>query len=208
MKTEAMPAAERLSPEREALVWWRIYGDPERGDPGTRARLRRCRSAAQAAEERAAVDLAGRLGALARDPRPNDVPVDVALNLARVLAHVTTHDAVRRPMRAAGWRKFHAATRESDAGSDRPKLGEVRFRRLLATEPGEPQVAAFVRLVTLLDREVNVSQIARDFVEWASSDATVRERVRRRWAFEYFVPPNDSHPHVAPTQTPDEDDAE
>jgi CRISPR system Cascade subunit CasB len=88
-------------------------------------------------------------------------------------------------MQAAGWRSFPNDRRESDAGEDRPRLSEARFRRLLEVGSGEEQVAAFVRLVRLLDGEMNVAVLATDFLDW--TDPVRGERVRSRWAFDYYA---------------------
>jgi CRISPR system Cascade subunit CasB len=166
------------------LDWWRYYCDPHRAghDPGTRARLRRCDSPVEAAAEPAAVSLARRLGAFASGA--DDRRVMDALNLARVLAHVREHASVA-PMRAAGWKTFAGDRTESDGAEDRPLLSEVRFRRLLTTGPGEEQVAAFVRLIAILDHEADVAALGSDFLEW--SHPWRGDRVRKRWAEDYFA---------------------
>lgn len=187
--------------------WWRALADPKGGDPGTLARLRRCRTPGDAATVTAAVALARRLGALRPDTRPADPRVDAALDLARVLAHVREHTD-ERPMRAAGWKSFAGDRKESEAGEDRPQLAEGRFRRLLQTGGGEEQVAAFVRLVALLGGSVNVRALAPDFLDWSHPERG--PEVRRRWAFDYYAassaaPPERAAPDTAPTD--DEDDA-
>jgi CRISPR type I-E-associated protein CasB/Cse2 len=88
-------------------------------------------------------------------------------------------------MRAAGWKSFPGDKKESEAGDDRPVLSEARFRRLLETGEGEEKLLAFVRLVTLLDGTVNVTQLASDFMSWNHPE--YGERVRERWAFEYLA---------------------
>jgi CRISPR type I-E-associated protein CasB/Cse2 len=119
------------------------------------------------------------------------------LGLARVLAHVKTNTAVR-PMRAAGWQHFPGATGRAAAGDDQPRLAEARFRRLLEVDRGEKLVAAFARLITLLGGEVNVSELARDFLAWD------HEAVRRRWAFDYYAAAI-ATPRSADTQQPEEE---
>ncbi len=166
--------------QNRVLGWWKRYCHPTHGDPGIRARLRRCRSSTDTLSIAAAVGLARQLTWSRMPDAENDWRLIAALNLARVLAHVTDPDVTRRPMRAAGWQSFPGDRRESDAGDDRPRLSEARFRRLLQTERGEEQVTAFVRLVKLLDGRVNVSALADDFLHW-------NEQTKRRWAFEYYA---------------------
>lgn len=173
----------RATAGARALEWWRRLSDPAHGDPGPLARLRRSRSALEAMSVRAAVILAKRLGAshqAALDERTRD-----ALDLARVLAHVKEHDPAQHPMRAAGWKRFAGNRKESEAGDDRPRLAEARFRRLLETGDGEEKVAAFVRLVALLGGTVNVEHLANDFLAWSHPE--YGDRVRERWAFFYYA---------------------
>lgn len=167
-----------------ALDWWRYHCDPATADPGTRARLRRCDSPIDAATIPAAVTLVRRLGAFSAEHDGDDWRITAGLNLARVLAHVREH-APGAPMRAAGWKTFAGDRKESEAGEDRPLLSEARFRRLLTTGPGEEQVAAFVRLVAILDGRADVAALAADFVDWEHPRRG--DRVRKRWAEDYFA---------------------
>ena len=201
-------ARPRMTRGDVAHDWWRALADQKRGDPGTLARLRRCRTPGDAATITAAVSLARRLGTLPRDARPTDARVDAALDLARVLAHVREH-ADERPMRAAGWKRFAGDRKESEAGEDRPRLAEGRFRRLLHTGSGEEQVAAFVRLVALLGAGVNVRALTPDFLDWSHPERG--PEVRRRWAFDYYAASSAAPPDRSATDsTPaaDEDDPE
>lgn len=181
--TQPVPG-ERTTPRSgrgmRALEWWKRYCHPVDGDPATRAQLRRCRSAMEALTFPPAVSLARRVGSLREGSADDDWQLVAGLNLARVLAHVDEHDPARRPMQAAGWKSFPGDRRESDAGDDRPRLSEARFRRLVETEGGEELVTAFVRLVALLDRTVNVAALAEDFLTWG-------DRTKRQWAFHYYA---------------------
>lgn len=162
-----------------ARDWWSYTCDPQRGDSAGRARLKRCRSATEALTVPAAVGLARRLGAI-REPL-DEWGLERALGLARVLAHVTS-DTTVTAMRAAGWGSFPGERREADSDpTARPRLSEVRFRRLLQTEGGEEQVLMFIRLVHLIGGVVNVAALARDYLTW-HWDST-----RHRWAFEYYA---------------------
>ena len=166
-----------------ALEWWSRLADPENGDPGTLARLRRARTSLEALEVSAAADLARRLGAAG-----GDAPswcTRGALDLARVLAHVRVHEPSKRPMRAAGWTRFAGDRRETDTGEDRPQLSEARFRRLLEVGDGEEKVAAVKRLLALLGGTVKVDALADDFMMWNNPE--IGDRIRERWAFEYFA---------------------
>jgi CRISPR type I-E-associated protein CasB/Cse2 len=180
---------ESSAPAREAghiaMDWWQRLRDPRSGDPGTLARLRRSRSTLEAMQVPDAIILAARLGAISREGRAPNWRVRAALDLARVLAHVRQHDPAHHPMRAAGWKHFAGTRRESDAGEDRPRLSEARFRRLLLTGDGEEKVSAFIRLTALLDDAVKVDDLARDFMRWNHPEQG--DRVRERWAFLYYA---------------------
>lgn len=181
----APSAAEpRDSRGRRALVWWREHCHPVSGDPGTRARLRRARYRLDLLRIAPAADLARRLGAVPRMHAAPDWLLHAALDLARVLAHVKEHDP-RHPMEAAGWKRFPGNRKESDAGEDRPLLSEARFKRLLETGDGDEKVAAFTRLVAILDGRVNVERLADDFLMWNHPEHG--DRVREQWAFHYLA---------------------
>jgi CRISPR system Cascade subunit CasB len=128
----------------------------------------------------AAIVLARRLGALKGETRSGGARFERALNLARVLAHVTSDDT-QRPMRAAGWKSLPKDSPSGVVGdAERPRLSEQRFRRLLSTESGEDQVQAFVRLIGLLDDKVNIASVSEDFWFWS-------DRTKRAWAFDYYA---------------------
>lgn len=193
------PAAPPRGSDRgqRARAWWRTHCHPRDGDPGTRARLRRCRNPQEALLVPPAVALARRLSR--RGPN-YDRDFAVALDLARVLAHVT-NDVDRHPMRDAGWPSFPGDRREGDAES-RPALSEARFRRFLQAEPGEELVIAFVRLVRLLGGAASVSELAEAFLDW--NDPWRQDRVKHRWALEYY---NARMPIPMDTESPEESDA-
>lgn len=196
----------RGSAGAHAYEWWKRMRDPTSGDPGMLARLRRCRGTLDAMGIRAALILARKLGAAHRDV-PDSRTRD-AVDLARILAHVKEHDQ-NKPMRAAGWKHFAGNRKESEAGDDRPRLAEARFRRLLDTGDGEEKVTAFIRLIALLGDAVNVEDLANDFLDWSNPEK--RDRVRERWAFQYYaagsaMPVTSADDHATQT-TPDTEDA-
>ena len=187
----AVPADQETqarTPDAPALQWWRRYCGPDAADPAARAQLRRCDAPVDAAAIPAAIALAQRVGAFARD---DDRRLTDALNLARVLAHVREHTP-GPPMRAAGWKHFAAGRRESEVGAEeRPRLSEARFRRLLVTGGGEEQVTAFIRLVAILDGKMDVARLAEDFLRW--SHPWRGEETRKRWAVDYYAARSTDH---------------
>lgn len=194
-KTITEPSIERAVATLPPVVQW--YTELQENS-GARARLRRCRSTIEALGEPAAVGLARRLGVLGERSRHDDHAVGAALDVARVLAHVTEHAGQQRVMQAAGWKQFPGDKKESDSAEMRPLLSEVRFRRLLTTPPGEPLVVAFIRLIRLLKGEANVTQLSNDFRNWRHPERG--PAVRQQWAFDYYHA-GDSAP-LAPTIAP------
>lgn len=186
------PAGTISRPEHPALQWWRQIRDPKTGDPGAVARLRRSRSILDVLQVREAIVLARRLGMVSDGMRTADWRVRAALDLSRVLAHIREHDPLQHPMRAAGWKRFAGGRKESDAGEDRPRLAEARFRRLIQTGGGEEKVAAFTRLVAQLGGTVKVDDLARDFLHWNHPEHG--DRIRERWAFLYYAAAVDAAP--------------
>jgi CRISPR type I-E-associated protein CasB/Cse2 len=204
--TETIPAPPPAKmPDRgdHALDWWLRLSNRHHGDPGTVARLRRSRSSLEAMQVPGALELARRVGAIPREGQAPDWKVRAALDLARVLARVREHEPNEHPMRAAGWKHFPGARRESDAGEDRPALSEARFRRLLLTGDGEEKVTAFARLIALLGGRVKVDDLARDFMSW--NDPGRGDRVRERWAFVYYAAGAAAPQLPADSDTPTED---
>lgn len=164
--------------EPREVRWWRRYVGPESTYPGVRAQLRRCRSSQDALGVPAAVLLATMLGGL---KSAGDGRLGRALDLARVLSHVRLHESATRPMRSAGYDRFpHGQSDEKPK-----KLSEQRFRRLLEVQEGEELVTAFVRLIALLDGQVNVAAVSRAFLDWTHPDRG--DEVRKAWAFDYYA---------------------
>lgn len=179
----AIPTKRRSDRGTKSLAWWKRLADPTDGDAASLARLRRASTALEILEVRAAVILARQLGATGAET-PDWQRRDI-LDLVRVLAHVKEHDPSRRPMQAAGWQTFAGDRRESDVSeSERPKLSEARFRRLLEAGKGEEKVVAFTRLIALMDGVIKIDDLANDFLRWNRPDQG--DRVRERWAFDYY----------------------
>lgn len=181
-----------------ALEW---FGALEKGNPAARARLRRCRSRSSALAEPSAIQLAQRLGLLTTASRADGEAIGVAIDLARVLAHVKKHSGKKRVMQSAGWKTFAGNRKESDAGADRPVLSQLRFRRLLTAEGGEPLVAAFTRLIRQLDGEVNVTDLAYAFLWWTHESRG--QQVRNNWAFDYYAAGNTASTNTETSTDPE-----
>lgn len=160
--------------EHPARSW---YADSLAPDAAARAQLRRCHSGTEAASLRVTMQLARRMGA---HRAPEDRIFGIACELARVLAWVRA-DESDRLIRTLGWKSF-PGDRPVDA--DRPRLSEVRFRRLLrVTEPRE-LADQLIRLIRLADERCPVGPLAEDFEQWCTPSRS--DAARQRWAFDYF----------------------
>jgi CRISPR type I-E-associated protein CasB/Cse2 len=176
--TEPIAAEPRV--KDMAREWWRKICDPRSGDPGARAQLRRCRATNDVLSIRAGVLLPKMTGDMPRDSDRFGPRFGRALDLARVLAHVT-EDSGLHPMRELGWPVFPGSRREGDVERG-PKLSESRFRRLLQTEDGEDLVVQFTRLIALMGGHANVAAVSEAFRWWDHPEG----RTKQHWAFQYF----------------------
>jgi CRISPR type I-E-associated protein CasB/Cse2 len=168
------------STREAARDWWRAVCGPDAADSGARARLRRARATSEVLAIPAGVRLARMLGAMPDDSGRRDLRFAAALDLARVLAHVT-EDQQSHPMREVGWPSFPGSRRDATAEKP-PRMSETRFRRLIQTESGEELVIQFKRLVALMGGTANVAALSRAFRSWDHPEG----RVKQEWAFQYF----------------------
>jgi CRISPR system Cascade subunit CasB len=169
------------SMERRARDWWHVMISDAEGDRGVRAQLRRCATPLDALGVPAAIGLARRLGRVPGEGAPawKHRPFERALGLAIVLAHVRAENGIPL-IRALGWEVFPYDKKEADAGAERPKLSELRFKRFLQTEGEEELIAAFARLVALAGNETDVADLSRVFLRWDE------DRTKRDLALAYF----------------------
>ncbi len=65
------------------------------------------------------------------------------------------------------------------SGSDRPSVSELRFRRLLESPDNDSLYVALRRVLPLVDRGIDLRQLARDLFSWGDS-------VKKRWAYDYY----------------------
>jgi CRISPR type I-E-associated protein CasB/Cse2 len=149
------------------LLQWhsRLLLQPQRGE---RARLRRARSLEK-------VVLAPAFHTLVSDLdrdwlEPNHKDFSKWAVIAAVAAGVNEHRLGRRlGQRCAG------------EGAGGPTVSEVRFRRLLESEDDDlnDRLALFRRLVTMLDKTVDLVDLARTLLYWNSDR-------KRQLAYDYF----------------------
>lgn len=151
----------RSDPEARGvlLAWWRSL-DKDRGD---RAALRRCRTPDS-------VVMIPAFHRLVTDLRRLDIAVrtDGLARVAGLTAHVKEHGEVRR-----------IARQMAERHGDRPRVSELRFRRLLAFTEGDDLYPAMRRTVRLLDGSVNLTDMAQSVYWW-------NDRTRKEWAYDYY----------------------
>ncbi len=113
----------------------------------------------------AGVDLVRRLGGVKGN-------VDRAALLAIVLAHIRNDDPHKTIARAVG--------RDAFEKPDSALYKEARFRRLLLCRTPDELLAHMTRLAKFLNGTANVADLAESIIYWG-------DRVRRRWAFDYYA---------------------
>lgn len=150
--------------------WWRGL-EEQRGD---RAELRRCHGLAEASLVAAFQRLYGRLERLGAVDRHSGHRLAAA---ALVLAMVR-HDA-------GGNANLARLMAMPGPNPNKGKVSGLRLRRLLAIDDLEELVQALVRVVRLLDERAPVASLAADIFAWGSPGP--REKVRQRWAYEYYA---------------------
>ncbi len=158
-----------------ARTWWNSLRPIETANvklPGNRAalaRLRRCSSPLEAAAEPETAALFRKL-----EGHPNDI--GRIATLASVLAHV--RDEPKQSPRIA-----RAIGPPQGGEPEEAVIKPVRFKTLMAARTDEEVLIAFRRVVALLDRKANVTNLAELILGW--TDDEHGDRVRTRFAFDY-----------------------
>lgn len=144
-----------------AVTWHRRLArkDDGRGDPASRAALRRARSPLDVCMVDAFYDL--------RRSVPHADVERLAL-VASVLAHVDDHQSGQ------------SVARQLAGNGVQPAMHPLRFQRLLQTTGWSEKHRHAVRAVRLLDGRANVDDLARSLASWDDPST------RRRWALDYF----------------------
>lgn len=170
-----MTETEAKDRARLARDWWASLQPVDTDKvklPGNRAalaRLRRCSSPLEAAAEPETAALFRKLGAHQKD-------IGRIAVLASVLAHVRDEPKKSPPIaRAIG---PPPGGQPEDA-----VVKPVRFRSLMAARTDAELMIAFRRVVALLDRKADVTDLARVLLGW--TDDEYGDRVRTRFAFDY-----------------------
>lgn len=179
---------QRYSSEaRAVMAWWQALTPREeqgraiRGDRAALARLRRADSLLEAASEPATIELYDKLRSehsFGRDKEwmaKRDLPR--AALIAAILAHVRKDDRDQMIASAIGVRR---------SGEDTPALiTPLRFKRLITARSADELLVAFRRLVAILDRTVNVADLARLLLAFTDPDPEKADIARTIFAFHY-----------------------
>ncbi len=168
--TQKEPLFTPNSPAGKVLAeWWREL----ESDRGARAELRRARSPEDAALIPATIDLITRLratpvaehkGWLARIP--------AIAGLAAHLDHNAAKEVLALPNREA------LPKRMASAKGDRPRVSELRFRRLLQCSRDD-LYRHMIRILAQLDNKAGLFDLADAIFWWGP-------RIHKAWAFAYF----------------------
>jgi len=146
------------------LSWWRGLDDDRAG----RAILRRASSPTRVALTVPYQHVFHRLRSVA-DIGPHDYERLAAI--VGLLAHVKEDES----------RPIPEAMSQCDEGSDRPRVSELRFLRLLDAPDVEALYVGLRRVLPLMKHRVDVLALANNFFYWGDA-------VKKRWAYEYRWP--------------------
>ncbi|NLC36092.1 MAG: type I-E CRISPR-associated protein Cse2/CasB [Alcaligenaceae bacterium] len=83
------------------------------------------------------------------------------------------------------------AHRLGHASGNRPRMSELRFKRLLKASDETDLLRQWRRAVDLADRKADVARLADDLLGWqieqARPQASASRSVRFRWAYDYYL---------------------
>lgn len=158
------------SPAGQVLAaWWRGL----ESDRGARAELRRARSPEDAALIPATIDLITRLRATPVAKRSGWLlRIPTIAGLAAHLDHNAVDKVLAPPNRDALPRYM------ASANGDRPRVSELRFRRLLQYSRDE-LYRPMIRVLAQLDHQAGLFDLADAIFWWGP-------QIQKSWAFAYF----------------------
>jgi len=158
------------SPAGQVLAdWWRNLDS----DRGARAELRRARSPEDAALIPATIDLVTRLRATPVSDHPGWLArIPVIAGLAAHLDHNAAKEVLVPPDREA------LPKRMASLKGDRPRVSELRFRRLLQCSRDD-LYRPMIRVLAQLDNRAGLFDLADAIFWWGP-------QIHKAWAFAYF----------------------
>lgn len=154
------------------LDWWATL----EADKGERADLKRAESALRVAFSSAYHDLLRRLQEAGYRLSPDGRERLAAL--AGVAAHVKQHIDNTR---------FAAQMGTPHPGSEKARVSELRFRRILATDDVGELYTQLRRAISLLDGTANLIDLARVLFRWRPIAEQNPSDPRKDWAYDYYA---------------------
>jgi len=143
------------------MNWWDEL-DENRGD---RAVLRRCRNTTEVVFSPAFHRLRLKLS------KTGDFNSESLALIAGILSHVKTHD---------GSANFATQMATPKTEGSNARVSGLRFRRLLKIKDIDELFGSIIRIVNLLDGNLNIYSLAYDLYWWND------ERTKKRWAYNYY----------------------
>lgn len=146
-------------------------------EPGTRAELRRCKEVAEVMMTPLFNRFCHRIkGVFETEPRGWEARLAMVVGL---LAHLK-HDHASTVLNSSKGeeRSFAAHFVVPMAEGDRPKVSELRFRRLLQRDSRD-LYPAMMRVLRMLDGGANLYGLAESVYYW-------NDKVKKEWSFAYF----------------------
>jgi CRISPR system Cascade subunit CasB len=166
---------EDVETQSKLVSWWESL-EKNRGD---RARLRR----AESPEDVLLTEPFFRF--LRQMPEEWAAPVTLLTSamVAATLAHV------KKPFEG---KTFAAQLATSKAGSDKPRMSELRFQQLQKSRDPEEFFRRVVRAVKLAESNVNICSLADSILHWMDEyrrgvDREPQKRLSVRWANDYYL---------------------
>ena len=156
------------------LEWWSYLngnGDPTERKSGSIKALRQCKNLTQVYACEAFGNLMSRFPLSSSEDHLWEIKSDRIAMAAYVLSYVRQHD----DSMSVGWQMGSSAERKTT-----PSVSEGRLRRFVKIREESEMMDAFRRLVELLGKRVNVTDLAK-LVRWWGND-----RVMKRLTFDYY----------------------
>ena len=168
--TQKEPLFTPDSPAGQVLAdWWRNL----ESNRGARAELRRARSPEDAALIPATIDLITRLRATpVTENRGWEDRIPAIAGLAARLDHNAASEVLAAPDRQA------LPKRMASTKGDRPRVSELRFRRLLQCSRDD-LYRPMIRILAQLDHKAGLFDLADAIFWWGP-------QIHKTWAFAYF----------------------
>lgn len=140
--------------------------------PGDRASLKRARNGDMVASQFAYFDLYRRIF---NSDIPDFIKKSIDYRLPLV-AGLVSHIKEDNPGRAVA----SVMGSSSKAGSDRATVSDLRFRKLLRTDDNDELYIMMIRMIRMMDENVNVKDLARSIYFW-------NDQTKRKWASQYYL---------------------